>query len=328
MAEPDADTSPLERAAAGADSEAVEAFKLVAHETRLAILLALWEAHDRPDSDDDGLSFSTLFDRVDYRDRGNFRHHLRRLEGQYVGRTQDGDYELRHTGMRIVQTVVGGAGVTTTEVGPAEIDRPCEFCGAPTAVLYEDGRLFHVCTGCEGRATGPVEEYGFLNSVPLPPAGVVDRTPAEIIAAAEVKAYRRMRSMFQGLCDICAGRVESWLELCTDHATEGVCQDCGWRHRARCMFRCRVCESTHFARPSVLCVFHPAVIAFFYDRGVTTRWHAEELDGLEYIGDHDPSYEMEIVSEDPHRVAVTVALDGEELRVTFDGSASIVDATR
>lgn len=328
MSNPSMDSSPLDVAAVGTDPTAVEAFKLVGDETRLAILLALWEAYDRPDADENALSFSTLFKRVNYDDRGNFRYHLEELEGQYVQRTRDGGYELRHTGMKLVQTVIGGAGVTGTELKPVEIDRSCEFCGAPTAVCYDDGLIFHVCTDCEGRWTIPEREYGCLNSVPLPPAGVADRTPAELIAAAEVQAYRRMRTMFQGLCDVCSGSVDSWLELCTEHASEDICERCGWRDPARAMFRCRVCKSMHSAQPSVLCAFHPAVTAFFYDHGVTTRWHAEELDGLEHLGEHDPSYELEVVSEDPPQVIVTVTLDSDELRLTFDESVTVIDASR
>ena len=94
------------------------------------------------------------------------------------------------------------------------------------------------------------------------------------------------------------------------------------------MFKCRVCKSMHSVQPSRLCVFHPAVIAFLYDRGVTTRWHAEDLDGLEHLGEHDPSYDLEIVSADPHRVSVTVTLDGDNLRVTFDESVAVVDTSR
>lgn len=328
MSPPGAEGSSIEAAAGSADSAAVEAFKLVSNETRLAILLALWDAYGRPDENENALSFGALYDRVDYRDRGNFRHHLERLEGQYVRRTEDGGYQLRHTGMKLVQTVIGGAGVTDAELEPAEVDGACEECDAPAAVLYKDGILYHVCTDCRGEWTVPEHEYGCLNAVPLPPAGLVDRTPDELLAAAEVEAYRRMRSMYQGLCDICSGKVDGWLELCTEHAAEGTCDRCGWRYPARAMFQCRACGSIHSVRPSRLCVFHPAVIAFLYDRGVTTRWHAEDLDGLEHLGDHAPSYDTEIVSADPHRVAVTVTLDGDDRRVAIDESVTIVDSSR
>ena len=56
------DESPLESAIGAVDSETVEAFKLVGNEIRLAILLVLWEAYDRPDATDNAVSFMRLFE--------------------------------------------------------------------------------------------------------------------------------------------------------------------------------------------------------------------------------------------------------------------------
>jgi ssDNA-binding Zn-finger/Zn-ribbon topoisomerase 1 len=317
--------SPLTSAAESIDSETIEAFRLVGDETRLAILLALWDAYDRPDAADNALSFSALFSRVQYNDRGNFRYHLRQLEGQYVRRTNDDKYELRHTGLKLVQTVISGAGVRDTEVKRAEIDRTCELCGTQTAIRYEDGIAFHVCTNCEGKTS--IQEFpnGYLNSVAFPPAGVPDREPDELIAAAEIVAYRKMRTMFQGVCATCSGPVTARLELCTDHQRDGTCEHCGRKDAVLAAFRCQTCKDSHAAPPSVLSVFHPAVVAFYYDHGVSIRWHAEEFDGLTLVGDYEPEFEQEIVSEEPSRVTVTISLDGDELSLTFDESVSIVD---
>jgi len=46
MANSNPTESPLEAAADFTGSHAVDAFKLLGNETRLAILLALWEAYD------------------------------------------------------------------------------------------------------------------------------------------------------------------------------------------------------------------------------------------------------------------------------------------
>lgn len=328
MTKPNEERSPLEVAAGAADRELIEAFKLVGNETRLAILLTLWEASDRPGRGDDDLSFTTLYDRVGYDTRGNFRYHLEQLEGQYVSRTAGGGYQLRYTGIKLVQTIIGGAGVANTEREPAEIDRSCELCGAPTAVSYEDGQIFHFCTYCEGRTTVLDDNGGYLNAVPFPPAGVTDRTPGELISAAEVAAYQRMRTMFQGLCNTCSGPVDAQLEVCPEHDATGICERCGWKEPTVATFQCTVCKSTHSVQPSVLCVFHPATIAFYYNHGVTARWHAEELDGLAYLGEHEPTYDEEVVSQDPPRVVVTINLDGDEFHLTFDESVTVVETSR
>ena len=325
---PDMDESPLESAVGAVDPETVEAFKLVGNEIRLAILLVLWKAYDRPDATDNAVSFTRLFEQFDYGDRGNFRYHLRQLEGEYVRRTSDDGYELRHTGLKLVQTVVGGAGVTDTELEPIELDRPCELCGAPTAVCYEDGIVFHVCTDCEGQMSVPEFPDGYLNSVALHPAGVIDRAPEDLFAAAEIAAYHQLRTMFQGLCGTCSGPIDAQLELCSEHDPDGKCERCGRTDVVLAVFQCRVCKDSHAAAPSVLCAFHPAVIAFYYEHGVATRWHAEGFKNLSDIGKYDPVYKQEIISDDPPRVAVAITLAGDELRLTFDKSVTVIDVSR
>jgi hypothetical protein len=71
---------------------AVDAFKRIADETRLAILLALWEAYE-PFSDDNTLSFSELLNQVDYDTSGNFSYHLQKLEGYFVESIPTGYYD-------------------------------------------------------------------------------------------------------------------------------------------------------------------------------------------------------------------------------------------
>lgn len=63
--------SPLEAAAGTAGPHAVEAFELLSDETRLAILLTLWENYD-PHAEDNSVPFSTLYDRVNMGDSGTF----------------------------------------------------------------------------------------------------------------------------------------------------------------------------------------------------------------------------------------------------------------
>lgn len=59
-----------------------DAFDVLGNETRLGILRVLGEA-------DGPLSFSALFDRVDYDTSGNFSYHLKRLEGHFIRETDD-----------------------------------------------------------------------------------------------------------------------------------------------------------------------------------------------------------------------------------------------
>ncbi|NIQ59492.1 MAG: helix-turn-helix transcriptional regulator, partial [Gemmatimonadetes bacterium] len=160
--------SPLEAAAGAAGPETTKAFELLTDETRLAILLALWESHDP--LGDEGVSFSELKEQVGIRDSGQFNYHLGKLKGQFV-EERDGGYTLGPVGNKIVRAIIGGVGLKPPTLEPAEIDMDCTLCGAPTAITYQDGRLFQLCTECEGTMV-ETDEYpeGMLYSWRLDPA--------------------------------------------------------------------------------------------------------------------------------------------------------------
>lgn len=326
--------SPLEAAAQTVDSDTIEAFKLLADETRLAILLALWEEYE-PHADDN-VPFSRLLDRVDYDNRGNFSYHLEKLEGTFVTQhTERGGYELRMSGLNLVQSIIAGTGIDDVSVAGAEIDESCPICDAPTAMNYQDGVAFWTCTECDGVAPG-VSEWGTLKNhlervlglTQFEPAGVADRTPAELRAASMVAEHQKARSMFNGLCPTCSGPVEGWLEYCRDHDPRGVCDNCGWMLRVFAQYQCRICEDYADIDVGQLALFDPAVVAFYEDHGVSTRIHTEDLESARRLFDLMTSQEKELVSEDPLRVAVTASVDDDDVSVTFDETASIVDISR
>ena len=316
--------SPLDTAAGAAGPAATEAFALLANETRLAILLVLWESY-HPAAEDNAVSFSELYEQIDYDNAGNFSYHLDQLDGQFIRkRAEPEGYELRDTGLSLVKTVIAGAGVADASLDPVDIDRPCSLCRGTTAVSYEDGVLYQICTDCDGVSTEAALPDGYLNATTFPPAGLTDRSPAELVAAAEVTAYRRMQTMVEGICSACSGPVDALLETCSGHNPDGVCENCGRAHAVWARFQCRVCKDHHVTTPAVLSVFHPAVVAFYYEHGVSPRWHAREFDGLPRVGDDQLDHRMALVSEDPPRVEVTICLDGDELGLMFDETVSVV----
>jgi hypothetical protein len=328
MADTDPADSPLDGAAGAAGVHTTEAFALLGDETRLAILLALWEAYD-PAADDNVVSFSALFDRIDYDNAGNFSYHLDQLDGQFIRKRTDPEgYELRDTGLALVKTIIAGAGVADISLDPVEIDRPCSLCGATTTVSYEDGVLYQRCTDCEGITSDPDLPDGYLNATPFHPAGLTDRSPAELVAAAEVAAYRHIHTLVEGICSACSGPVDASLETCSDHDSEGVCETCGRAHAFWARFQCRVCKDHHVTTPAVLSVFYPATIAFYYDHGVAPRWHARDFEGLRQVGVHEVEHEMALVAEESPRVEVVVVLDGDELALTFDETAAVIGVDR
>lgn len=132
MSETNSAELSLEAAAGAAGPHTTEAFAHLANETRLAILLALWEMYD-PHAKENAVPFSELYDRVDYGHSGNFSYHLEQLEGQFVRKRADG-YELRKPGLKVVRSVIAGAGVEDATLERTPIDQACHHCGARTAV--------------------------------------------------------------------------------------------------------------------------------------------------------------------------------------------------
>lgn len=328
MAGIDLGDSPLEAVAGAASFEATEAFALLGNETRLAILLALWEAYD-PGSNDNTLSFSELYDRVDYDNPGNFGYHLEKLTGQFIRQpTAGAGYELRTAGLKLVQAVIAGSGIQETNLEPSEVDRNCWLCGASAAVTYRDSVLYLVCTECEGRTTDGTYPDGYLNAIRFHPAGVRDQEPEDLYAAGTVTAYRHMRTMFEGLCSVCSGQVDASLVYCEAHDSRGLCATCGRKDPIAAVFQCRVCKDYHATKPTVLAIFHPAVLAFYEELGVSTRWHVSDFESVKHVVKLVTDHEMTLVQEDPPRVRVTITREGDEIRLTFDESVTVVDVRR
>lgn len=328
MANATSTNSSLEAAAGAAGPHATEALALLGNETRLAILLALWEEYD-PHGGDNAVPFSRVFARVDYDDPGNLRYHLEKLEGPFIRqRTDRGGYELRETGLTLVQSVIAGAGVTDVTRPSTAIDQACPFCDAPTAVTYREGLVFWACTECDGPTPDVNGPDGLLSAVPFEPAGLADRTAEEIRAASMAAARRQVQSLFDGLCPTCAGPVDGWLDCCPDHAGEGHCERCGTRFGAWARFQCRVCKNHSVSSPKWLALFHPAVIAFYDRHGISPRLRADDFDSAKRVFDLMDDHGMVVVSDDPPRVAVTAAQDDDTIRVTFDETASVVDVRR
>jgi hypothetical protein len=319
-------TSSLAAAAESAGSDAVEAFGIVGNETRLAILLALWEAFD-PYTEDNAVSFSELRARVGMSDPGQFNYHLGKLTGQFVTKTDCG-YELHPSGLHLVQTVLAGTGMKKTTIEPTRIGATCLRCGAPTAMSYRDGWLYYCCTVCEGFVgAGPGQPEGILFSQALPPAALSNRTLEEVFAAGVSRMLQAFVTKMSGICPHCAGVVGSMFEICETHdPLQGeVCPTCRRQYEVAVKWVCSVCKYRGQAPPCVAAIVHPEVRAFYHDHGVDI---GDTVDGFEssqriltLMGEH----EQALVSVDPHRVLVTIRYDGDELRVTFDEEMNVAE---
>jgi hypothetical protein len=323
--------SPLEAAAGAASPRAIDAFKRLGNETRLGILLALWEAYD-PHAEDNSLPYSAILDRVDVRDSGQFSYHLNQLLGYFVEETDEG-YQLRNSGLKTVQTVISGAGLEEESLDSTEIVLSCHRCGAPVELSYESEYLYHICTECEGN-TGPNfsedRPVGTLMRWDFNPSGLVDRSPAEIFVAGMIKALRDFGLLVRGLCPQCTGTVEGTLQICEDHRTESgvACSVCGTRDEIRVRYDCVVCKYGNSYPVDAVIYDHPAVIAFCYENGIEHTFDLDSPEACARLWAHIAAREHRLVSEDPVRIRITVPGDGEHLELTLNDSLDVTDVTR
>lgn len=281
----------------GSDVDATaDAFDRLSDPVRVDMLRELWlEGRHDP------VPYAELQAAVGVRDSGRFNYHLTQLTDVFVEKTDEG-YSLTSAGLAVVDVVQSGTVAPTVDAGPVTLDSDCPRCETAFEATYEDG-LFEVrCSDC-----------GLLGSkFVFPPRGVEVRDPTAAARAHAIDAHSRSRRAAQGLCPYCGGRTTTQLRRTPSRPDQAVVV----RHE------CRDCEGGVNATVGSHAHHQPATVAFCHEHGVDPRGPSWEYD---WCVNPDA---VAVVSESPLRVAVTVELGGEELRVTFDESGSVVDEER
>ena len=276
--------------------EPEEAFLLLAHEIRVKILLALWEAPEF------ALSFSDLRERTGVRDSAHFNYHLSKLVGRFVRRADDG-YRLLYAGHRVVDAIQSGVFHSMVDVGTIALDDDCPRCGAPLVFEYEGHVASVSCADCDAA----------LLEYPFDPGGVRDRSGPEIADAFDRRTRHVWSLAHAGVCPTCTGPVSGTLVPDAgdgDHYAEN--------HPLVASFDCRQCSFFSYVPVGAIPLFDPEVATFLHERGVDvqrTRLWAFEFALVDAL--------LEAVSGDPPEAIVTIPAGGERLRVTVDESVSV-----
>lgn len=169
--------------------EPAEALAIVANETHLTILDALWQSPDRP------LSFSELRKRAGTGNSSRYNYHLGLLTGPFVSKTEVG-YDLRPAGKRIVQAIRTGSLTEHPRLESFALEDVCRRCESPLEVSYLDNLLSITCSGCQ-------HIYGHH---PFPPAGLNDRSRSEIVEAFNRQVRTHYSLALDGVCPECGGQ--------------------------------------------------------------------------------------------------------------------------
>lgn len=276
-----------------------EAFELLANGTRLAIVR---ELGDESDADGYGpLPFSTLQERVGAPDSGGFSYHLNKLVGRFVERTPGG-YALTPPGIWVYQAIVVGAYAEPVTVEPVRVDVECLDCYRPMTAWYEEYRFHLGCRHCD--------DLSFR--YPLPPGSFDPASPESLVAAGSNRLRRDYQWMGQGYCPYCSGAVER--SVTPDK--QGLDDPQAGHHETTAHFVCTRCNWFLHASPNAPMALHPAVVAFYYERGVDPY----ELSPWGLPGEVDE----EVLSTEPCRVALTYRLDGDARRLVVDDELDVV----
>lgn len=304
-----------------------DAFAALGNETRIQILQALAE----PDSP---LSFTEVRDRVGIRQGGQFNYHLDKLVGHFVRKTDDG-YTLRPAGRRVIEAVLSGVVTDPVKTLPTRIDNTCPFCGETVLASYYAENLMLLCPGCPGRygllpdlpGLGfPPDEYGHLGRLPLPPAGIQNRSLEAAWRSAWIWANLEFISMSTGVCPRCSGAPEYEIAVCDSHPEEGFCEDCESRFTVLGLAICRTCNYEVGGQFSLFLMDSLELLAFLASNGRNPVSPDDKTPPK--LNTVHAQYAEEVLSPEPFEARFTFTIGDDALTLTVDDDLTVVESTR
>jgi transcription elongation factor Elf1 len=303
---------------AGTDA-ASEAFKLLANETRVGVLRALFDTdggHVTPTA----RTFTELYEASDETTTAGFAYHLRQLVGHYltktVGEGDDPDtYSLTYAGLQVARGVAAGTYTESVDRDPVALADPCPFCTEEALELRVRDNLTTVTCGACARD---------VLSLPFPPGGFRSHDEASLPRAFDTHHRNRISLMRDGNCPECGGAVSATVELVGDGETDDVRPDDSGASDApplaRASLDCGTCGYALRCPVTVALLDHPAVVAFAHDHGVA-------LDERP-IWNVGPEWAERVVSTDPLAVRVTLELEDELLSLFVGRDLTVVHEER
>jgi RNase P subunit RPR2 len=272
------------------------AFEPLSDETRLRIMHTLAKQY-REEPANPTMGFGELRKAVGRRDSGNFNYHLDKLRGQFIENTDDG-YRLSPAGHEVISAVVAGTYDDHEPLGPIELPEDCPVCGSTLTARYESGLLRVACE----------QDHQFRNT--LPRRAVEDRSLEEIVHVMTLKTQQDLERVVEKVCPRCYAPLDWDVDVTELVGVPEVTTQCS---------RCGTVAEVPVA---AAVINHPDVVAFYADHDVDVRhrplwapvlWNAVSV---------------EVASENPLEIAVSVQLEGEKLVATLDDSLDVRSVER
>jgi hypothetical protein len=216
-------------------------------------------------------------------------------------RETDGEYRPTSAGERVVRAIRSGMYTESPSFESVTVDGRCPACESTTLrAAYGEPHLEAGCTDCDTTVV----------TYDLSPAETAGRIPMETLRACNRRVLREYETAIAGSCPTCNGKTAVDIECGPEDGDYA------------CLALCSQCRLRLFAPVELPLFGHPAVVAFYWERGVDVTelplWQLPE-----YIGDAD-----RCVSEnEPLALEITLHHDGASItaRIDGDGSVSVAD---
>ena len=307
--------SPTRTGSSGSVLTPEEAYAALGNDVRIQIIETLNKA-------DEPLSFTEVFDRLDYDSQPNLTYHLGELVDHFVTKTEAG-YRLSWTGKLVARSAILAGRVTRlSQIGPTEVDVDCPLCRAPLVVRYADNILHVRCTDCVGlwahRTDGKV--IGFT----APPQALDVRTVEAAFHALAHRAMGTLAALAHDICPVCGATVDRTVSICTGHRAtdQHLCDTCTRRRPTSVRYKCAGCGYGRSKLPAGLALVADGSLDdpfAGYGEAIPRGWAAYDL-GL--------SADAALRATDPFRLRLSLPVDDEPIVVTVDDALSILEHDR
>lgn len=293
------------------DRSVDEMFGLLSDETRVRILRAVALAEDELEEAGAGpaaLAFSDIYERVDVDSTSKLSYHLGELTGAYL-RKEGNEYTFTHAGERIVRFILSGNYGEPSEFGPESIAGTCLFCGSGALEAHLSHRFFEIeCLSCERQVAGQ----------PVTPAQTRARETDELLDSIRRKSARVYSEIRGGICPECSGSLSADV---IDMRGGPLPEADPFLVRSRC----QQCLREYNSPLTYSVVYHPASVAFHWDRGVDVTGR-----GMWEFHDHvyHGRWTSERLASDPATYEVTLRRDADALRFRLDAGGTVTRAER
>lgn len=288
-----------------------EFFQLLADDTRVDILRAIAIAQSERGGVGAGpakLAFSDIYDHVDVENTSKLSYHLGELTGTYLRKGGEG-YSLSHAGERIVRFILSGNYEHPESVGPEPVEGICVFCGEEALEASLSHQFFSIdCTACDQQVAGH----------PITPAQARTRDSEALIRSVKRQSAEDYRQVRQGLCPECGARVTADVRSVPDSPLPETDSILVTSH-------CEECLRAYNSPLTYSVVYHPASVAFHWDRGVDVT-----SKGIWEFHEHvyEARWTSEQVASDPAEYRVVFRHGDDALRLWLDATATVTSTER